>query len=195
MMKKDKPLPRMITREWLNACKACEEQADLFEKIWPEGGPVNQETLTSAARAGLDLEWFAEQILPGSFYCTYLEKDDTLRADYLTARRTLSSDYHTKLNPLYDDYHAKRDILYSENQTKCDALYSEYEDYVYTRTEPFYAEYKTRRALLYTKHRTALIALDTENKAARDSLCPEYETERGTLLVTFLWDIYEKEAS
>ena len=53
--------PLTITRAWLDQYGACKEQADLFEKLWPQGAVVTQDTLASAARAGLSLEWLAEK--------------------------------------------------------------------------------------------------------------------------------------
>ena len=96
-------IPETITAEWLTVHNACEEQQALFEKTWPDGAHVTKKGLVRAAKVGLNLEWFAERVLPRSLYADYQAKCAPMVADYLAKRA-----------PLYADYRAKCDALLIE---------------------------------------------------------------------------------
>jgi len=119
--------PLTITRAWLDQYGACKDQADLFEKLWPQGAVVTQDTLASAARAGLSLEWLAEKVLPPALYAAYLAERVPLLADYMAKHEVLDADYHAKRAPLLADYRAKRAPLLVEYAAKDIPLYAEYE--------------------------------------------------------------------
>ena len=75
-------IPKTITAEWLTVHDACEEQQALFEKTWPDGAHVTKKALVRAAKVGLNLEWFAECVLPCSLYADYRAQHDAMNADY-----------------------------------------------------------------------------------------------------------------
>ena len=54
----------LITAAWLRERKACRRQVADFEREWPEGAELTKENLLRAAALSLDLDWFAEEILP-----------------------------------------------------------------------------------------------------------------------------------
>ena len=76
-----KTIPETVTAEWLTVHNACKEQQALFEKTWPEGVRVTKKALVQAAKVGLNLEWFAERVLPRSLYVDYQAKRDALYAE------------------------------------------------------------------------------------------------------------------
>ena len=104
-------IPETITAEWLTVHDACKEQQALFEKTWPDGAHVTKTSLVQAAKVGLNLQWFAERVLPRSLYADYRAKHDAMNADY-----------RAKCDALYADYQAKRDALDADYQAKYDAL-------------------------------------------------------------------------
>ena len=163
--------PLTITRAWLDQYGACKDQADLFEKLWPQGAVVTQDTLTSAARAGLSLEWLAEKVLPPALYAAYLAKRVPLLADYMAKHEVLVADYHAKraplladyqamLAPLFDDYLAERVPLLADDQAKREVLDADY----HAKRAPMLAEYAAKDIPLYA----------------------DYEARRNTLLIAAL---------
>ena len=92
--------PTIISRKWLDEHGACREQAQLFERVWPDGVAVTRETLEQSAKKGLILEWLAERVLPCSDY-----------DDYKAQRDTLDAGYFAHLDPLEAAYRAQFDTL------------------------------------------------------------------------------------
>ena len=140
-------IPKTITAEWLTLHNACEEQQVLFEKTWPDGAHVTKKALVRAAKVGLNLEWFAEHVLPRS-----------LDADYQAKRAPLDADYKAKCDPMDVDWLAKRASMYADYQAKCDALD---------------ADYRAKRAPLDADYQAKRDALDADYQAKRDALLIE----------------------
>ena len=114
--------PTIISRKWLDEHGACREQAELFERVWPDGVAVTRETLELSAKKGLRLEWFAEQVLPlpdsaayqsqrAALYAAYQAQLGTLYADYKVQRDTLYTAYQAQIGTLEAAYRAQRDTL------------------------------------------------------------------------------------
>lgn len=111
IMKIDDPLPLTITRKWLDQHGACKDQADLFERIWPEGVAVTEEALVDAAKVGLNLDWLAERVLLLSVYDEYLAKYALLYVDFQLERNALLPCSGSKIVSLAADYQAKCNTL------------------------------------------------------------------------------------
>ena len=92
--------PTIISRKWLDEHGACREQAQLFERVWPDGVAVTRETLELSAKAGLILQWFAERVLPRSNYAVF-------RAQWAA----LYAAYDAQYGMLYAAYQSQRDTL------------------------------------------------------------------------------------
>ena len=60
--------PKKISTKLLRRLKACEDQVVLFRETFPDshetGVTINLRNAKKAARAGLDLDWLAQTILP-----------------------------------------------------------------------------------------------------------------------------------
>ena len=119
--------PLTITCAWLAQHGACKDQADLFEKLWPDGAVVTKDTLARAARAGLSLEWLAEKVLPPALYAAYLAERVPLLTDDQAKREVLDAAYYAKRAPLLAEYRAKRAPLLEEYVAKDTPLYADYE--------------------------------------------------------------------
>ena len=154
-------IPKTITAEWLTVHDACEEQQALFEKTWPDGAHVTKTSLVQAAKVGLNLQWFAERVLPRSLYADYRAKRAPLDADYQAKRDALYADYRAKCAPLDADYQAKRDALNADYQAKY---------------APLYADYQAKRAPLYADY-----------QAKRDALNADYQAKCDALLIEIIW--------
>ena len=124
--------PTIISRKWLDERGACREQAELFERVWPDGVAVTRETLEQFAKKGLPLEWLAEQVLPrpdsaayqsqrAALYAAYQAQLDTLEAAYIAQRDTMEAAYFAHCDTLGAAYRAQRDTLL------INALYNLYE--------------------------------------------------------------------
>ena len=110
-MRVNDPLPLTITRKWLDQHNACKDQADLFERIWPEGVAVTEEALADAAKAGLNLDWLAERVLSLPVYDEYLAKYALLYVDFQLERNALLPCSGSKIVSLAADYQAKCNTL------------------------------------------------------------------------------------
>lgn len=133
-------LPTTITSEWLVDHGACTSQRQLFEKEWPEGGNITKDSLIRGAELGLDLEWFAREIVPGLFGDEYRAKRDLLDVKYCAERDTLYTEYRTKRGALYAEYEVKVGPARSEYPTKRDSLDIEH----WANSDALLAEYKAK---------------------------------------------------
>src|SRR3990167_6365516 len=62
-----------VTAKQLEGEGACEDQIDLFRETFPRGCVVTAANIRKAARAGLNLGWWAEQFLPAPALRAYQE--------------------------------------------------------------------------------------------------------------------------
>ena len=118
--------PLTMTRKWLDNHNACDDQVSLFEETWPQGVTVTQEALANAAKAGLDLEWFAEKVLLRFVYANYKAKQGTLYADYKAKFAPLYANYEAKRDTLFADYLANENTLFADYLAKFDPLHADY---------------------------------------------------------------------
>ena len=115
--------PKVISRKWLRDHGACREQAQLFERVWPDGVAVTRETLEQSATAGLRLEWFAERVLPRSDYAAYRALLRAQEVVYIAELDALNAAYQEQLAPsMYADYFAQLDSLYAAYKAQRGAL-------------------------------------------------------------------------
>ena len=110
--------PKIISRKWLDERGACREQAQLFERVWPDGVAVTRETLELSAKKGLRLEWFAERVLPRSDYAAFQSQRAALYAAYQAQIAPMVADYQAQLDTLYADYKVQRDTMEADSTTQ-----------------------------------------------------------------------------
>jgi hypothetical protein len=53
----------LITTEMLQELNGCMEEVEVFDKMWPDGLCLRLKNLKLVAKAGLDVYWFATEIL------------------------------------------------------------------------------------------------------------------------------------
>ena len=114
--------PTIISRKWLDGHGACREQAQLFERVWPDGVAVTRETLELSAKAGLILKWLAKRVLPRPDYDDYQAQRKPLFADYLAQRAALYAAYRAQSGPLYAAYRAQSVTLEAAYRAQSDTL-------------------------------------------------------------------------
>ena len=188
-MKINGQLPRTITREWLDRHDACKSQAEIFELVWPNGVVITRKALTSTAKSGLNLGWFARQVLSRAAYADYRAEHDALGIDYLAHRALLGAPYKAKRDMLYVEYQTKRVLLDTEHQAKLITLHG---DFNARRVQ--HVEHETKRALLYAAHRAKRAPLDEVYEREYNTLETDYLAKCDTLLIVALWDVYKKKA-
>ena len=64
---------KVVTAKQLEAKGACGDQVVLFRSVFPRGCVVTAANIHKAARAGLNLGWWAEQFLPAPALRAYQE--------------------------------------------------------------------------------------------------------------------------
>lgn len=52
---------------FLKALNACADQVELFSAVFPDGCAVTKNTLETAYKAGLDLEWFGSKVFGAAY--------------------------------------------------------------------------------------------------------------------------------
>ena len=55
---------KKLTAEDLAAKDACPDQVEIFRKLWPDGVVPSRRAIFRAAKASLDLSWYADHFLP-----------------------------------------------------------------------------------------------------------------------------------
>ena len=112
------PKQETITAQVLIDRGCCKEYANNdFAKVFPNGTKVTLADCKKAAKAGLDLEWFADTFLTEKVYDEYRAKRKPLYDEYWTKLKPLNDEYYAKRKPLDDEYYAKRRPLYDEYNT------------------------------------------------------------------------------
>lgn len=100
--------PKRITTAWLRRHDACAEQVKIFEGEWPKGAPLTAANVRRAAELGLDLHWFANQVLPATALADYERATAPAQADYRRATATASADYQRATDTAWADYQRAR---------------------------------------------------------------------------------------
>ena len=72
---------KRITVEMLKAHKACSDQVELFERVFPRGAPVSMRSFAKARKAGLDTRWTAH-LLRAPACVEYEKVRDAALAEY-----------------------------------------------------------------------------------------------------------------
>ena len=124
--------PTIISRKWLDERGACREQAQLFERVWPNGVTVTRETLEQSAKKGLRLEWFAEQVLP---------RPDS--AALQSQRAALFAALQAQRDPLVAAHVAQRDMLFVNFQAQRFPLFAAYQAQIGTLEAAYRAQRDT----------------------------------------------------
>lgn len=55
--------PGKITKSWLERMGACNEEINVFRKLWPRGCTINKTNVIKALERGLNVYWLAEEVL------------------------------------------------------------------------------------------------------------------------------------
>lgn len=165
-------LPTIIDSQWLKQNGACEKDYVKFCTEWPEGTAVTVAALQRATELELDVEWFAETILPPSVYAEYTAKSDPISSEY-KAERLL----------LWDNYKAKRTLLCVEP------------DLLETKEEAehtlFYKKYDVTCAPKYQASSAAKTALYYEALAELQPVYIKYRDRLNTLITSFIGEHYK----
>ncbi len=69
-------MPETITLEWLAEQYACEDQIEIFKKVFGDSAELNETNAVKALEAELDLDWLARHILT----TTALEEFERIQA-------------------------------------------------------------------------------------------------------------------
>ena len=114
-----------ITRDMIS--KACPAQIKIFSEIFPDGAIPSEENAIKAAKAGLNINWAAQNLLSSDKYKDYLAKRKSLYKDYEAKRESLDEDHWAKRKLLDDDYYAKLKPLWDDYRAKLKPLDEDYE--------------------------------------------------------------------
>ena len=123
----------LITANMLRGKRACEEQVDLFESLFPNGTKITESLCMKYGRE-FDLNWFTKRFFP-----------ENLREDYSAKRAPLWADYEAKHASLWEDYKAKRAPLLADYEAKNTPLLADYN----AKNAPLWADYRAKNAILF----------------------------------------------
>lgn len=83
----------LVTTDTLRKYRACPEQVKLFKLTFPDGAQLTLENLQAAAKAGLDVDWFAMLILRGKARDAYYQATAPAREAYEQAEALAEEAY------------------------------------------------------------------------------------------------------
>jgi hypothetical protein len=101
-----------ITKTWLEERGACEDQLELFGKLYPDGVGLTRAALIEAANAGLYVDWLEDQ----------LDIKPILRAEYERQIAPLWAEYDRQIAPLWAEYDRQIAPLRAEYERQIAAL-------------------------------------------------------------------------
>lgn len=147
-------LTMSIDGAWLRGLDACDEEYDMFCEEWPNGAGVSKANLDKAAALGMNIGWFARNILPKVVFDECNEKHYPLLNELERNSKIPCEQYCLRRSEYYAEFSARR-IEYpsifaiSEFETRFNAniaaLLIRYQDDI----APFLNEYTTKRNALF----------------------------------------------
>ena len=119
--------PGMVTSRFLVKLKACEDQLDLFKKVFPRGAELSEADVVKAAKAGLSLGWLAEHTLSGPALAEYDKARGPALAEYKKARGRAWAKYEKACGPARAKYEKVRGPARAEFEKACGPALAEYD--------------------------------------------------------------------
>ena len=147
-------LTMSIDGAWLRGLDACDEEYDMFCEEWPNGAEVSKANLDKAAVLGMNIGWFARNILPKVVFdeCNEkhypflkeFERNNNIACEQYSLRR---SEYYAEFSARLIEYPSifaisKFETVYNANIA---ALLVKHHDDI----APFKNEYTTKRNALF----------------------------------------------
>jgi preprotein translocase subunit Sss1 len=117
---------KRITVEMLKTRKACSDQVELFERVFPQGAPVSMRSFAKARKAGLDTRWTAH-LLGGPALVEYKKVRDPAWAEYKKVRDPAWAEYEKARDAAWAEYEKARAPAWVEYKKARDAAWAEYE--------------------------------------------------------------------
>ncbi len=105
---------KKITPAYLRRLGACTDQVALVGEHWPNGVPLTVPSMRKAFRLGLDVEWFAQEVLSTEEYDEYERQRAPLRAEYERQQAPLWAEYQRQRAPLWAEYERQQAPLWAE---------------------------------------------------------------------------------
>lgn len=136
-----------ITARLLKRKGACADEAELFEKLYPDGAEITEAACVAVADK-FDWDWAAENLLPAPLF-----------ADYATKSVWIATGYESKCEWIAADYWAGWASLYAAH-----GYWSKY------APTPLDADYRVENALLDAVWRTKRASLDADYETALAAL-------------------------
>ena len=131
---------KAVTSRFLARLGACEDQLDLFKKVFPRGARLSEASVIKAVEARLDLGWLAAKTLSG-----------LARAEYRKVCALAWSEYEKACGPALAEYEKVCDLAWSECEKAHALAKAEYEK----ACGPALAEYDKIYTLAWTNYEKA----------------------------------------
>ena len=107
-------IPTRVTAKSLQDLHACPDQVDLFRSTFPRGTRVTRMALVKAAKAGLDVGWWAGKTLPAPLWAEYDRQVAPLWAEYERQQASLWAEYDRQQAPLLAEYERQRALVLAD---------------------------------------------------------------------------------
>ena len=128
MAMKSTKIPAKITIRWLEDHGACSDQVALFGRIFgADGGELTPENIVAAARAGLDLDWFAKEVLAAPALAEYERVTDQALAEYERVTTSALAEYQRVAAPAWAEYERVKAQAWAEYQRVTAPALAEYQ--------------------------------------------------------------------
>ena len=104
-----------VTANKLRKMGACKEDGiDVFAAEWPDGCNLTKKALLRAVEIGLDVDWFAREVLTGVALTEYDKRVALLWAEYDKRVAPLRAEYDKRVAPLRAEFNKKVAPLWAE---------------------------------------------------------------------------------
>ncbi len=84
---------KRVTAEMLRTMGACSDHVAIVKREWPRGVPLTAASIRKAYRLGLDVEWFAEELLSDDALAEYQKVRAPALAEYEKVRASALAEY------------------------------------------------------------------------------------------------------
>ena len=138
-----------ITNALLRKHNACSDQRKLFAKTFPNGAVINKTNITKAIKAGLNLGWVIEVLLPAPAKKDYNASRKPLVDAYYASRKTLDDAYDASCKPMNDAYNASCKPLDDAYYASCKPMNDTYYASCTPMNDAYYASRKPMNDAYY----------------------------------------------
>lgn len=100
-------LTMSVDEAWLRGLDACDEEYDMFCEEWPNGAEVSKANLDRADVLGMNIQWFACNVLPKVVFDECKEKHYPFLKEFERSSKIACEQYSLRRSEYYAEFSAR----------------------------------------------------------------------------------------